>query len=128
MTQKIPSINYVIGNIKKKEEIFEKEQESLEYARKPGNVDSHCDVRKACELQIYLYRGVKLAAHGPNVARDIIFCGLRKDFEAQCECLASEFGLRKIVLQKKPLKLKLRENSDYRVMRLIYKKVQVAIE
>ena len=59
--------------------------------------------------------GVKLAASGPNVARGVIFCGPRKDFEAQCECLASEFGLRKIVLQKKKyFKLKLRENSDYR--------------
>ena len=27
--------------------------------------------------------------------------GPRKDFVAQCECLASEFGLQKIVLQKK---------------------------
>ena len=34
---------------------------------------------------------------------------------AQCECLASKFGLRKIVLQtKKSFNLKLRENSDYR--------------
>ena len=52
--KKTPLINYVISNNKNKEEIFEKEQESLEYARKPGHVDSHCDVRKACELQIYL--------------------------------------------------------------------------
>ena len=43
-----------MGNNKNKKEIFEKEQESPEYARKPGHVDSHCDVRKACELQIYL--------------------------------------------------------------------------
>ena len=49
MTQKTPLINYVIGNNKNKEEIFEKEQESLEYTRKPGHVGSHCDVRKACE-------------------------------------------------------------------------------
>ena len=46
------------------------------------------------------------------MARDVIFCGLRKDFVAQCECLASEFDLRKIVLQKKKiLELKLRANS-----------------
>ena len=49
------------------------------------------------------------------MTRDVIFCGPGKDFKAQCECLASEFGLRKIVLQKKKsLKLKLRENSNYR--------------
>ena len=55
MTQKkTPLINYVIGNNKNKGEIFEEEQESLEIARKPGHVGSHCDVRKACELQIYL--------------------------------------------------------------------------
>ena len=54
MTKKTPLINYTIGNKKNKEEIFEKEQESLEYAKKPGHVDSHCDVREACELQIYL--------------------------------------------------------------------------
>ena len=54
MTQKTPLINYVISNNKNKEETFEKEQESLEYAGKPGHVDSHCDVKKACELQIYL--------------------------------------------------------------------------
>ena len=53
-TKKTPLINYVIGNNKNKEEIFEKKQESLEYARKPGHVGSHCDVRKTCELQIYL--------------------------------------------------------------------------
>ena len=45
------------------------------------------------------------------MASDVIFCGPRKKYK----CLASEFGLRKIVLQrKKSLKLKLRENSDYR--------------
>ena len=53
-TKKTPLINYVIDNNKNKQEIFEKEQESLENARKPGREDSHCDVRKACELQIYL--------------------------------------------------------------------------
>ena len=47
-------INYVIDNNINKKEIFEKKQESLEYARKLGHVDSHCDVRKACELLIYL--------------------------------------------------------------------------
>ena len=51
-TKKTPLINYVIG--KNKEEILEKKQESLEYARKVGHVDSQCDVRKACEFQIYL--------------------------------------------------------------------------
>ena len=40
--------------IKKKEEIFEKKQESLEYAGKLCHIDSHCDVREACKLQIYL--------------------------------------------------------------------------
>ena len=54
MTQKTPLINYVIGNNKNKEEIFENEQELLENARKPGHVHSDCDVRKAYELQIYL--------------------------------------------------------------------------
>ena len=54
MTQKTPIINYIIGNNKNKEEIFEKEQESLKYARKPDHLDTHCDARKACELQIYL--------------------------------------------------------------------------
>ena len=54
MTQKKTLINYVIDNNKNKKEIFEKKQESLEYARKLGHVDSHCDVRKACELLIYL--------------------------------------------------------------------------
>ena len=34
--------------------IFEKKQESLEYAGKLSHVDSHCNVKKACELQIYL--------------------------------------------------------------------------
>ena len=34
--------------------MFEKKKEPLEYAGKLGHVDSHCDVRKACELQIYL--------------------------------------------------------------------------
>ena len=52
-TRKTPLINYIIGRNKNKKEIFEK-QESLEYARKLGHVDSHCAVRKACELQIYL--------------------------------------------------------------------------
>ena len=52
-TKKTPLINYVIDN-KKKEEIFEKKQESLAYAGKLSHVHSHCDVRKACELQIYL--------------------------------------------------------------------------
>ena len=46
--------NYIIGNNKKNKEIFEKKQESLEYAGKLRHVDTHCDVRKACELQIYL--------------------------------------------------------------------------
>ena len=54
MTQKASLINFVIGNNKNEEEIFKKEQESLEYARKPGHLDSHCNLRKACELQIYL--------------------------------------------------------------------------
>ena len=55
MTQKkTPLINYVIDNNKDKGEIFKKEQKSLEYAIKFGHVDSHCDFRKACELQIYL--------------------------------------------------------------------------
>ena len=53
-TRKTPLINFVIGSNKKKEKIFEKKQKSLEYARKLGQVDSYCDVRKACELQIYL--------------------------------------------------------------------------
>ena len=45
-----------------------------------------------------------------------LFSGPRKHFVAQCECLASEFGLRKIVpkkKEKKSFKLKLRENSDH---------------
>ena len=49
-TGKKPLINYVIGNNKKK--IFEKKQESLEYTG-IDHVVNHCDVRKACELQIY---------------------------------------------------------------------------
>ena len=53
-TRKTLLINYVIGSNKKKEKIFEKKQESLGYARKLGHIDSHGDVRKACELQIYL--------------------------------------------------------------------------
>ena len=51
-TRKTPLINYVIGSNndnKKKEKIFEKKQESLEYARKLGHVGSDCDVRKAYE-------------------------------------------------------------------------------
>ena len=52
-TKKAPLINYVICNNKKKEEIFEKKQESLEYAGKLSHVDSRCDARKVCELQIY---------------------------------------------------------------------------
>ena len=36
-----------------------------------------------------------------SLRRNIL--GARKDFVAQCECLASKFGLRKIVLQKKNL-------------------------
>ena len=54
MTQKTSLINYAIGNNRNEEEIFEKKQESLEYATKLGHIDSHCDIRKACELQIYL--------------------------------------------------------------------------
>ena len=54
MTQKTLLINYVIGNNKNKKEIFEKKQASLEYSGKPGHLDTHCDVRKAYELQIYL--------------------------------------------------------------------------
>ena len=54
MTQKTPKINCVIGNNNNKKGIFEKKQESPENARKPSHVGSHCDVRKACELQIYL--------------------------------------------------------------------------
>ena len=46
MTQKNTVINYVIGSNQKKEKIFEKKQESPEYARKLGHVDSHCDVRE----------------------------------------------------------------------------------
>ena len=46
-TRKTPLINYVISSNKNKEKIFAKKQESLEYARKLGHVDSHCDVRKA---------------------------------------------------------------------------------
>ena len=38
---------------KKVEKIFEKKQELQEYAGKLSRVDSHCDVRKASELQIY---------------------------------------------------------------------------
>ena len=60
-TGKRPLINYVIGNNNnnnnnnnKKRKIFEKKQESLEYAGKLSHVGSHCDVRKICELQIYL--------------------------------------------------------------------------
>ena len=50
-TRKTPLINYVIGNNNNnKKKVFEKKQELLEYAGKL----SHCDVRKACELQIYL--------------------------------------------------------------------------
>ena len=52
-TRKVTLINYVTGN-KKRRKIFEKKQESLEYDGKLSHVDSHCDVRKACELQIYL--------------------------------------------------------------------------
>ena len=53
-TGKTPLIYQVIGRNKKKKKIFEKKQESLEYAKKLSHVDTHCDVRKACELQIYL--------------------------------------------------------------------------
>ena len=56
-------------------------------------------------------------ARGPNVACDVIFCGTCKDFVWQCECLASEFDLRKIVLQRKKI---LHENSDYRRDENIY--------
>ena len=52
-TGKTLLINYVIGNHKIKRKIFEK-QESLEYAGKLSHVDSHCDVKKAYKLQIYL--------------------------------------------------------------------------
>ena len=45
-------INYVISSNKQK--FFEKKQELLEYAGKLSHVDSHCDVRKTSELQIYL--------------------------------------------------------------------------
>ena len=52
-TGKTPLINYVIGNnIKTK--IFEKKQESLEYTGKYSDVVNDCNVRKGCELQIYL--------------------------------------------------------------------------
>ena len=46
-TGKTPLINYVIGNNIKKEEIFEKKQESLEYTGKLSHVVNHCDIRKA---------------------------------------------------------------------------------
>ena len=63
------------------------------------------------------------------MARDVTFCGPRKDFVAQCECLASEFGVRKIVLQKKKsFKLKLREKSGSDENVYFQKKVQVAVE
>ena len=52
-TGETPLINYVIGNNKKRK-IFEKKQESLEYTEKLSHVVNHCDVRKCCELQIYL--------------------------------------------------------------------------
>ena len=51
-TGKTPLINYIIGNNKKVRKICEKKQESLEYTG-IGEVVNHCDVRKACELQIY---------------------------------------------------------------------------
>ena len=48
-------VNYVISNNNNnKRKIFEQKQESLEYAGKLSHVDTHCDVRKVCELQIYL--------------------------------------------------------------------------
>ena len=58
---------------------------------------------------------------GANLASDVIFCGPRKDYVAQCECLASEFGLRKLFSKrKKSFKLVIRENSDYRRNEDIY--------
>ena len=58
---------------------------------------------------------------GPNLASDVIFCWPRKDYEAQCEYLASVFGLRKLFSKrKKSFKLIVRENSDYRRNEEIY--------
>ena len=58
------------------------------------------------------------------MARDVIFCGPRKDAEAQCESLASEFGLRKIVFQKKKnlLSWNYAKIAIIAVMRFIFKK------
>ena len=43
---------------------------------------------------------------------DVIFCSPPKNLVAQRECLASKFGLQKIVLQKKnSIQLKLLKNS-----------------
>ena len=50
-TEKTPLINWVIGN-NKKTKIFEKKQESLEYAG-TNYVDRHCNLTRGCELQIY---------------------------------------------------------------------------
>ena len=52
-TGKTPSINYLIGNNKERK-IFEKKQESPEHIGKLDHVLNHRDVRKSCELQIYL--------------------------------------------------------------------------
>ena len=53
-TKKTLLINYTIGSNKEKKKIFEEKQESLEYTGKLSHIDSHCDIRKACESQIYL--------------------------------------------------------------------------
>ena len=59
-------------------------------------------------------RGVKLAARGPNVARDVIFCCPRKILWCSANAWPPNLVLEKLFSKwKKSFKLKFRENSDY---------------
>ena len=66
--------------------------------------DSSVILNATPNILCILTRDVKPAVRRLNLARDVIFCGARKDFVAQCEYLTSEFCLSKIVFQKKKTK------------------------
>ena len=59
--------------------------------------------------------GVRLAARGPNVACDVIFCGPRQALRHSANAWPPNLIFEKLFSKRKKFfKLKLRENSDYR--------------
>ena len=57
--------------------------------------------RKRYTVTSVLYLRPGVLTCGPNAAHNIIFCGLHKDFVAQCKYLTFKLVLQKIVLQRK---------------------------